>query len=601
MAQRATFFSVAMQPRDPRLLPLRLAAAAAALAAAATSAARPLLGAEFTSVPAATSDLTPVAEGGWTVATGSARAPSAALRAGDRPAAVDADGWPTEDAYLIFFIATPDVEDLAQFVPRHTYGAFALSFVGKAAAVELDPRINATVSGLSFDAATWTTTATVTLGPPLPGLAIGFAGTQRSADAPPGSGVTRVRLLQPGVAPAGPAPPLFTPDAVAAVAPFFAHVRFMEFTQGDMIVGFANASSPGLGIAVEWADRTLLSDALWGRARAKSFGAPWEAVVLFAQAARVGVWVCVPAQASDDYVRELALLLRDGSELTGGSGVPGAIYMEHSNEVWLNGSAAANGGPSAAYLYNRAAATAEVAANASSILNIDGVDDPEIWAYRRHLRRVAEIGAIFVAVFEGQADRVRPVLGWCQNFERELEGLGAWWTAALAPRFGPVGSALYGVAVNAYSVGGVAPGATEADIVAAVRAASDAQRPARAATAALAAQGGLRFMTYEGALVCIPVMRDAPTTSAIIEANRREAWAAAVRYDYEANWAQIAGAAEFNFFALASRYGEDFPTGRFQWGLTEDISNTTTPKFGAVRAILGGGGAAGQAEEGDYQ
>ena len=61
------------------------------------------------------------------------------------------------------------------------------------------------------------------------------------------------------------------------------------------------------------------------------------------------------------------------------------------------------GGPSAAYLYNRAAAAAEVAANASSDLNIDGVNDAEIWGYRRHMRRVVEIGAIFARVFGADA------------------------------------------------------------------------------------------------------------------------------------------------------------------------------------------------------
>ena len=556
--------------------------AVAAVLFLARAHARPLLGVEFTSVPSATCDVIPASQGGWTVAT----TPSLLRRDGDRPAAVDADGWPTEDAYIIPFISTPDAADPTQFVPPETFGAYTLSFKGKAS-LQLAPQINATLSDVVFNPTTWTTTATLTLSPPVAGLGFGFAGTQRTAGAAVGSGVTRVRLLQPG-SPAGCA--MFTPAVVAAVAPF-SHARFMTFTSGDYIVGYANASA-GVGIEVEWADRTHLTDALWipGSARPRSFGAPWETVVVLSQAASVGVWLNVPAQASDDYVEQLATLLRDGSAATGGVGVPTTlpIYVEHANEVWLNGSAAANGGPSATYLYNRAMAAAEVAANASSNLNSDGVDDPEIWGYRRHLRRVVTIGAIFARVFGAGAfpARVRPVLGWVQTFQRELSDLVVWYNSALAPLYGPPPSAIYGVAVNAYAVAGVLPGATEADIVAAVVAQSDAARPTRAAIVAVAARAGLRLMTYEGSLVCIPLERDDATTGAIISANRGSAWGAAMVHDFAVNWAPVAGDGPFNFFALSSQYGEDVPVPRYQWGLTEDVYNTNTSKFDAVRSLL---------------
>lgn len=550
--------------------------------------ARPLLGVEFTSVPPATCNLIPSSQGGWTVAAASGGRPSLLRRDGDRPAAVDADGWPTEDSFIIPFISAPDAADPLQFVPPEIFGEYRLSFSGRAA-LQLAPQINASLSNIVFDPGTWTTTATLTLRPPVAGLGLGFASTQRAAGAAAGSGVTRVRLLQPG-SPAGCA--LFTPAAVAAVAPF-SHARFMTWTSGDYIVGYANASA-GVGVAVEWADRTLPTDALWipGSARPRSFGAPWETVVALSQAASVGVWVNVPAQATDDYVERLATLLRDGSAATGGAGVPAGlpIYIEHANEVWLNGSAAANGGPSAAYLYNRAMAAAEVAANASSVLNSDGVNDPETWGYRRHLRRVVSIGAIFARVFGAGSlpARVRPVLGWVQTFQRELAGLAAWYLSALAPSAGPLPGAIYGAAVNAYAVAGVLPGATEADIVAAVAAQSDAARPTRAAIAAVAAGAGLRLMTYEGSLVCIPLGRDDATTGAIIAANRGAAWGAAMVRDYAVNWRPVAGDGEYNYFALASQYGEDLPVPRYQWGLTEDVFVTNTSKFNAVRSLLAG-------------
>jgi hypothetical protein len=57
-------------------------------------------------------------------------------------------------------------------------------------------------------------------------------------------------------------------------------------------------------------------------------------------------------------------------------------------QVWLNGSAAAGGGPSLAYTWNKAAAAYEVAHDPASNLNDDGVNDPVVWAYRRHARYV---------------------------------------------------------------------------------------------------------------------------------------------------------------------------------------------------------------------
>jgi hypothetical protein len=93
-----------------------------------------------------------------------------------------------------------------------------------------------------------------------------------------------------------------------------------------------------------------MTDALWlpGYVRPKVFGAPWETVVLLTleSAGRQGVWINVPVEATgsnvtDDssYVAQLAALLRDGNEWTGGVGVPAGtpIYVEHSNEVGMPG------------------------------------------------------------------------------------------------------------------------------------------------------------------------------------------------------------------------------------------------------------------------
>jgi hypothetical protein len=150
--------------------------------------------------------------------------------------------------------------------------------------------------------------------------------------------------------------------------------------------------------------------------------------------------------------------------------------------------------------------------------------------------------------------------------------------------------------VNAYAVAGVMPGTALPAIVAAVAAASDAQRPLRAQASAAARAFGLRLLSYEGSLVALPLERDDATTGDVIEANRSPQWAGAMVRDFQQNWAaaEVSGE-EFNFFALSSQYGPDLPPYEvFQWGLTEDVHNNATNKLKAVREIAAGALARGR-------
>ncbi len=198
---------------------------------------------------------------------------------------------------------------------------------------------------------------------------------------------------------------------LAAVEPFH-HLRSMQLTLGWYTS--CPFTSPDVS-SIGWENRTLISDAIWaqpGYVRPGAFGAPWETVVrLSQQTGGKGIWINIPVQATDAYVDRLALLLLNGSPDTGGQGLaPGTpLYVEHGNELWLNGSAAAGGGPSLTYLWNKAAAVYEVEHNASSDLNDDGVNDPELWASRRHVRRVWQIGAL-LSNASGGGLTVRPVL-----------------------------------------------------------------------------------------------------------------------------------------------------------------------------------------------
>ena len=66
----------------------------------------------------------------------------------------------------------------------------------------------------------------------------------------------------------------------------------------------------------EWADRTQPTDATQTKVAVPgdlqaSKGIAWEYAIDLANAVHKNVWVNIPARASDDYVRNLAALLRD--------------------------------------------------------------------------------------------------------------------------------------------------------------------------------------------------------------------------------------------------------------------------------------------------
>ena len=122
--------------------------------------------------------------------------------------------------------------------------------------------------------------------------------------------VRDLRVLWPGTEAAEPAQP-FNPSFLEKLAPF-SLLRFMDW-------GATNGSP-----LIEWADRPLPTDLTWTTTR----GVPVEVMVALANQLRADPWFCVPHQASDDYVRQLATLLH--------ARLDPALrpHVEYSNEVW---------------------------------------------------------------------------------------------------------------------------------------------------------------------------------------------------------------------------------------------------------------------------
>jgi hypothetical protein len=405
--------------------------------------------------------------------------------------------------------------------------------------------------------------------------------------------------MRPGVDPAA-APPAgggvaFLPAVAAAAAPF-AHLRSMVATYN----GFTNAAlsyaAPDHG-ALAWADRRVLSDALWndGAPAPKRFGVPGEYVIALAQATDTAAWIVVPAQATggaaaggDDgsYVAELGALLAAGSSATGGRGLPagGRLYVEHGNEAWLRG------GASPTNAYNEAAAADEVARGVQP-WNDDGVDDVFVWGLRRHVARPFNISATLRAAFSaagaGGDVAVQPVLGWDAALAAELAPVLAWHAAHAGA---PAAAWLAGVAVNTYTPAGLVAGDDAAFYLSALMNASDAAAANRSATAAAAAAAGVRLMAYEGNALGIAFGPGAAAeTGVMIEAARAPGAAAVLLYDFELHWRALGGC-EHNWFALASAYGQ------YQWGLTEDLRVLNTSRYAAVASLSAAAARAGARE-----
>lgn len=162
--------------------------------------------------------------------------------------------------------------------------------------------------------------------------------------------VTNLRVYLPGFDGVD----AFYPQSLALMAPYSA-IRFMDWLQ-------TNGSQ-----LKHWTDRPQIGDAMYTTAR----GAPIELAINLLNKLHVDGWFNVPHQADDDYVNQMAALIKAQLD-------PGLkVYVEYSNETW-NGQF-----PQAAYVTAQGAAT-----------GLPGLNDYEKGRMFQAVRTM-EVGAIF--------------------------------------------------------------------------------------------------------------------------------------------------------------------------------------------------------------
>ncbi|HEX8912987.1 MAG TPA: hypothetical protein VF796_11555 [Humisphaera sp.] len=286
-------------------------------------------------------------------------------------ATTGASGWPTQDFVVPLWTSS-----------RVPAGRYNMSFNGPkdvlAVATYVPPsgKPGIKVARVSYNATTGLHTFTVDVPANVYNLTLRFTRT--------GGQVRNLKVFQPGYA-------LSSTQAFTT-----RYVTFLKSFKPDTLRTL-DLMRVNDNTTSTWAQRPQTTDATYARA-----GIPWPLMVQLCNAVGANLWACVPARATDDYVNNLATLLRTTlrPDLK--------IYVEYGNEMWAQRFGQGS--------WNKAQAEAEVAAGGSN-LNYDGDADPYDWGDRRTARRLKQISDILEQnwLAAGQPspinDRVRCVLG----------------------------------------------------------------------------------------------------------------------------------------------------------------------------------------------
>jgi hypothetical protein len=315
----------------------------------------------------------------------------------DEKAPLGDDGWPVGDFGVVLMVGQGRVPE--------TSGVYSLRFTGQARVeVVASP---AQLRRPAYDVQKNRSTLEVVMPPGADQLMLRFTGT--------GSGIKDLRVIRPGYDTLH--PPRFTRLFLQYIAPFKT-LRFMDWlhTNGSTTRSWAQRADPHTTHHLSTA------------------GVPWERVLELANTNGSDLWINLPLEADDDYIRQLALLCRATLK-------PGLhLYLEYSNEVWNAGFGQ--------FHRNLQLAREELAAHPDSRLRAGGETDINAMAFRRTAQRLLEMAAIFRAVYGPQAyaQRIRPVLAAqvVQPYILQLQ------LRFIETAYGPPAAYLYGVAVAPY-------------------------------------------------------------------------------------------------------------------------------------------------------
>jgi PA14 domain/Carbohydrate binding module (family 35)/Carbohydrate binding module (family 6)/K319L-like, PKD domain len=471
----------------------------------------------------------------------------------DEAATLDTNRQPNTDFGVVVFTNLPDAG-----------GTYHLIFQGQATVSPVASP--AVIQNVTYDSATNTTRADLVM--PVSSdpqqLMLAFRNTRRTPTSALNTGVTNVRILRPGYAETD----VFTRPFLQQASRFDV-LRFMDWLSTN--------NNP----VTSWATRTKPTD----NTQATTRGVAWEYVAQLANTLHTDPWVNIPANADDDYIRQVATLLRDTLA------PDRVVYVEYSNEVWNWGFQQARD--------NLNAAVAEVQAGITSGIMSPLVLDPATelgrrpdgtfvndftFAMRRVADRIKHISDIFASVWGADQinARVRPVLAsQVANpsiLQMQLD--------YLQRRYGNPSQYIYAVAGAPYFNlnGGDNPGLTSDQVLSLLSASiadirSGVAGQALQQYAGLATSYGLQMMAYEGGPDTFGGNNIAAKRAATLDPRMRN-----LVDDYLAAWYGHGGG-QFNWFVTGAT---DYTTPFGTWGLAENINQQVTPKIQGIDDVLHG-------------
>lgn len=259
-------------------------------------------------------------------------------------APLDANGWPLGDNSI-------NLLDVRHNMPWNgpdptainadISGTYRISFVGQAVLeASTEWGTGAVIRNQVYQASTNTTTAELVLSPSYYLLVLSLSQTKRLPTDAPGTGFRDLRVIRPGYSPSS--GQVFTTSTLNAYANPFTSIRFLESDGANDYAAFC-ADDPTRLTRARWANRVHVTDAFQGGLPAantgcnQAHGYAWEYMVMLANAGHHDMWINVPVDADDDYVFQLAQLLRRGNAFTRGLDPDLHVYVEYSNEVWNDG------------------------------------------------------------------------------------------------------------------------------------------------------------------------------------------------------------------------------------------------------------------------
>ena len=315
------------------------------------------------------------------------------------PASVDSNGWPTEDfgVYLITSPGDPLNRMVSQVYPSDL-GTYQVSFNGTAT-IDLSYTANASVQNQVYNAATNTTTASITIGDQSAAGGFTFAVLFRNTN----KGIQNLVINRPGI-PLG-STQVFSTEFLNAVQPFAA-VRFMD--------SLCTNGGPMGAVITSWSQRSTTATPLQNNLAQGCLS--YDYIIEFANQTGKDVWINIPYSVNladatpNNFVTQLATLIKNNLTNTNSH-----VYVEWSNEVWNNANTQSG--------YNTAAAVAEVASGDPDHFNFDGGNNQYYEGYRRIAYQGMLVSNLFRAVVGNSAmmTTIRPVLAMQYSYQHLLE------------------------------------------------------------------------------------------------------------------------------------------------------------------------------------